>query len=184
MLSMATGAVGFVLVEFVYLKTVHNLEAGFLPAVVVAFIIAVGTTVVQARCDHIRDNPEPLVYRVEAPLAIARIKRVLRTFYSGRHRWMVNYEDRDSGEIQASMFLVDDSFSEMTWLVPSGRVEKTINAEIRVTPGPGGASEVRISFVVDASYSRADCNEVIEKTLSRIDEALQDAQDGVRARSR
>lgn len=184
MLSMATGAVGFVLVEFVYLKTVHNLEAGFIPALVVAFVVAIGTTVVQARYDLIRDNPDPLEYRVEAPLAIARIKRVLRTYYSGRRRWTINYEDRDSGEIQASMFLVDETFSEMTWLVPSGRVEKTINAEIRVSSGRGGVSRVTIVFAVDASYSRSDCNEVIDETLDQIEEALLDAQEGVGERAR
>jgi len=172
MLPVATGAIAFLVVEGIYLNTIYNLEAGFLPAVGAALFVGVATQVYLARSDARRDAPAPTRYRVPAPQAIAAVKKVLKTYYHGRNRWRVNYDDRHTGEIQASMLLIDDSYADMRWLVPTGRVEKTINAHISIIAKPKSVSELHIDWVVDAPISRSDCNAIIDETSDLIHEAL------------
>ena len=77
--------------------------------------------------DRLRDTPEPRVYKVRLPIAMATVKRALKTFYEKRNRWRINYEDKQSGEIQATFYITDDSLSELAWAIGSERIEKTIN---------------------------------------------------------
>lgn len=172
MLPVATGTIAFLIVEGIYLNTIYNLEAGFLPAIGAAVIVGAATSIHLARRDAARDAPTPTKYNVPAPLAIATVKRVLKTYYHGRNRWRINYDDRQSGEIQASITLIDDSYSDMRWLVPSGKVEKSINAHIAIIPQPKSVSEVHIDWIVDAPLSRSDCNAIIDETSQLIHDAL------------
>jgi hypothetical protein len=176
MLPIATGAAAFVIIEGIYLNTIYNLEAGFLPALGAAVVVGGATAAYLAHKDALRDAPAGIEYRVPAPLAIATVKRVLKTYYHGRYRWRINYDDKQSGEIQASMLLIDDSYSDMRWLVPSGRVEKTINAHISIIPKPKSVSELRLEWVVDAPLSRTDCNAIIDDTSNLIHQALSAAE--------
>lgn len=176
MIPVATGTVAFLIVEGIYLNTIYNLEAGFLPALGAALLVGAATSVCLARRDALRDAPATTRYRVPAPQAIATVKRVLKTYYHGRNRWRINYDDRQSGEIQASITLIDDSYSDMRWLVPSGRVEKSINAHIAIIPQPKSVSELHIDWVVDAPLSRTDCNAIIDETSQLIHQALNSAE--------
>jgi hypothetical protein len=176
MIPFATGTLAFIVVEGFYLQTMYNLEAGFMPALVAGCLVGGWTSYQMARKDARRDAPGPAEYCVPLPVAIAAIKRVLKTYSSGRDRWHINYDDKQTGEIQASFHLVDDSFRELRWLVPSGRVDKNINLQLWLVPKPKSVTELHIRVAVDAPITRLDCNVVINETINLIDAALQSAE--------
>src|SRR6185437_10770967 len=102
MIPVATGVLAFIVVEGYYLHTMYNLEEGFMPAVIAACVVGGWTSYEMARADARRDAPEPAEYSVPLPIALGAIKRVLKTYSRGRDRWHINYDDKQTGEIQAS----------------------------------------------------------------------------------
>ena len=178
MMIIALGAsfASFILVEVIYLNTIYNLEAGLLPALGVAFISFIATSIWLANIDTRRDFPEPTCWRLPAPQVISIVKRILKTYSYGRSRWFITYEDRQAGEIQASISFIDDSYADLRWLVPTGRIEKTINVQISIEAQPDLATEVVLTWLVDAPISRFDCNWIITEVTNSINQNLADAQ--------
>ncbi len=176
MIAMACAFISFILTEAIYLNTIYNLEAGFFPALIVAIISFICTSIWLANIDTRRDFPEPTYWRLPAPQAIAIVKRVLKTYCNGRSRWFINYEDRQAGEIQASISFIDDSYNDMRWLVPSGRIDKSIHAHFSFVPQPDSATEVILTWIVDSPISRFDCNCIIAEVTHSIHENLAHAQ--------
>jgi len=127
--------------------------------------------------DRLRDTPEPRVYKVRLPIAMATVKRALKTFYEKRNRWRINYEDKQTGEIQASFYITDDSLSELAWAIGSERIEKTINLTLFLVAKPNSVTELRLHWKVDAEYSRLDCNLIIDATTSALHDALIEVQE-------
>ncbi|MDX2107118.1 MAG: hypothetical protein SFY67_12015 [Candidatus Melainabacteria bacterium] len=178
MMIIALGAsfASFVLVEAIYLNTIYNLETGFLPALGVALISFMRTSIWLANVDTRRDFPEPTYWRLPTPQVISIAKRVLKTYSYGRSRWFITYEDRQAGEIHATLSFTDDSYSDMRWLVPTGRIEKSITVRISFEPKPDSATEVVLTWLVDSPISRFDCNCIIAEVTNSITQDLADAQ--------
>ena len=178
MMIIATGpaVLTFILVEIFYLNTIYNLEAGFLPALILAVLAFIATNIWLANIDTRRDFPEATQWQMPAPQAIAVVKRILKTYSSGRSRWFIHYEDRQAGEIHATFSFIDDSYGDMRWLVPAGRIEKNIHAHILFIPKLDSTTEVVVTWIVDAPISRFDCNSIIADTTNLINQNLADAQ--------
>ncbi len=178
MMIIALGAsfASFILVEVIYFNTIYNLEAGFLPALGVAFISFIAISIWLANIDTRRDFPEPTYWRLPAPQVISIVRRVLKTYSYGRSRWFITYEDRQAGEVHACLSFIDDSYTDMRWLVPNGRIEKNINVRISFEPKPDSATEVVLTWLVDSPISRFDCNWIISEVTNSINQNLADAQ--------
>src|SRR6185369_8204780 len=127
MIPLAAAILTFFLVEGIFLQTIYNLEAGFLPAVGLGAVAAIAVQTVLARGALRRDNPEPCEYLVPRTKAFAIVKRIIRTYSYSFSRWRINFDDKLTGEIQASIHFIDDSWQDQRWLVPSGRLDRVIN---------------------------------------------------------
>ena len=175
-IALGPAVLTFILVEIIYLNTIYNLEAGFFPALILSVLSFIATNIWLANIDTRRDFPEPNTWRIPAPQAIAVVKRILKTYSYGRNRWFITYEDRQAGEIHATLSFIDDSFADMRWLVPNGRIEKSIHAHISFVPLPDSSTEIILTWIVDAPISRFDCNCIIAETTNLINQNLADAQ--------
>jgi hypothetical protein len=176
MLGLALGILTFFIVEAHYLNTIYNLEAGFAPGIGLGFVVCIAIEVWLACKDNKLYSPEPDIYRVSTPRAFGLIKRVLKSYYDGNRRWRINYDDRLTGEIHASMHFVDDSYSDMKWLAPKGRVERTINLQIFLTDQKKHGTVIELYWTVDSPLSRADCNLIIRDTSADIHNQLIEAE--------
>lgn len=180
MIQLALAILTFFIVEWIYLATIYNLEAGFLPAIGAGIVVAVITTVALTYLDNKKDNPPPDHYLLSRAQVLGVIKRVLKTYHFGYQKWRINYDDKNTGELQASIHFVDDSYRDHKWLVPSGRIDKTIVLYVQITSAPDRLIAVQLSFDVDSPLSRADANRIINEVTCDIHNDLLAAQEARR----
>lgn len=176
MLGTAIGVLTFFITEAFFFRFIHNLEAGFMPSVVLAIVAGIAFEVWLLELDENTYNPPAALYEIPMPQAIALVKRVIKTYYNGSRRWRLTYDDRMTGEIQASMTFFDDSYSDMRWLVPSGKVERIINLRAHVMTSDELGTRVQLNWAVESPLSRTDCNQIIHETTTLIHDELIEAQ--------
>jgi len=163
--------------EAFFLLATDDLQSGLPLSFAFAMLFLLVGLCGQSRQKENLDLPEPRSYNVSRPKAFAVVKRVLKISSHGSSRWRINYEDKHTGEIEASLYFVDDSWRDQRWLVPSGRLDRTISAYLLLTPGPGQSTTVRIDWTVHSLLSRTECDSIIRTMTYLFDHALSSMQE-------
>ena len=164
------------LTEGFYLVTQNNLEAGFLPAVILAGLVWLAATIRAARWADDRNNPEPRTYKVPMPRAFAMVKSVLRRSYSGTARWRILDDNPKAGSLHASINWFDEADRDVRWLAHNGRLERMITLDCYLTANEDGTTTVQLAWTVDSPISALQCYVVIDQVSDSIDYDLTSAE--------
>ena len=175
---MPTGLaiLAFFLTEGFYLVTQNNLEAGFLPALILAALAWLTATMCAARWADEKNHPKPRTYRVSMPRAFALVKSVLRRSYYGTARWRIHDDDPKAGCLHASINWSDDVDRDLRWLAPNGRLERMITLDCYLTANEDGTTTVQLNWTVDSPISAMQCYAAITQVSDCIDDELTNAE--------
>jgi len=166
----------FFLTEGFYLVTRNNLEAGFLPSVILAGLLWLAATIWVARWADERNNPQQRTYKVPMPRAFAMVKSVLRRSYNGTARWRIHDDDPKAGCLHASINWFDEIDRDMRWLAHNGRLERMITLDCYLTANEDGTTTVQLCWTVDSPISAMQCYAVIGQVSDSIDYDLTSAE--------